>query len=439
MVYVKIMSEIENNNNPTTVEVNSIMLLQNVGNYKDAFKACKNLFIKYPNSPLLHNMLGAINVGKSDFTNAIYSYLYAIKIKPNYAQAFNNLAILLKKLGEFNLAIISYLKAINLKPGYIEACNNLGLIYSETNEIQKSIYFFEMAFKINSNNEITNFNLGNIYYKQKKLCKAEFHFKKAIKVNSNYTEAYYNLGILYHIQEKIELAKRCYEKTIKLNPSFHEAKHMLNSLSGKTTKSAPRKYVEKLFDNYAANFEKSLVKNLKYNTPKIIKEMIIDNNMVNLGSVLDLGCGTGLIGFELKFFFKNIDGVDLSKFMLEEANNKKIYNNLFHSDIKCYLTTRNLEYDYIIAADVFVYIGDLSKVFKLIKERNKYNGKFVFSTEHTNRKGYFITKKGRYCHSFDYIKSLCKKFGYELLNFRKVALRKEDARNVVGGVYLLQF
>ena len=76
------------------------------------------------------------------------------------------------------------------------------------------------------------------------------------------------------------LAKKCYEQTLKLDPSFCEAKHILNSLSGKTTKSAPKKYVEKLFDNYAANFEKSLIKNLKYNTPKIIKEMIIDYNMV---------------------------------------------------------------------------------------------------------------------------------------------------------------
>ena len=53
--------------------------------------------------------------------------------------------------------------------------------------------------------------------------------------------------------------------------------------------------------------------------------------------------------------------------------------------------------------------------------------------------GYFINKKGRYCHSIDYIKSLCKKFDYELLVFRKVPLRKDDLKDVVGGVYLLQF
>ena len=51
--------------------------------------------------------------------------------------------------------------------------------------------------------------------------------------------------------------------------------------------------------------------------------MIIDDNMINLGSVLDLGCGTGLVGFELKSFLKNIDGVDLSKFMLKKLIIKK--------------------------------------------------------------------------------------------------------------------
>ena len=433
------MFNIENKNNPTTIEVNSIIFLQNAGKYDDALDTCKDLFIKYPNSPLLFNIFAGVNFSKNDFTNAIYGYLYAIKIKPNYAQAFNNLAILLKKLGEINLAIVSYVKAINLKPDYIMAYNNIGLIYFEINDIQKSKYFFYKAFKIDPRNEIANFNLGNIYFKQKKNYKAEFHFKRAIKTKPTFTEAYYNLGILYHNQEKVELAKKCYKKTLELDPSFCEAKHILNSILGQTTKSAPKKYVEKLFDNYAANFENSLVNNLKYNTPRIIRDMVTNYNFNNLGSVLDLGCGTGLMGFELKSFLKNIDGVDLSKHMLAEAKNKKIYNNLFHNDIEEFLTSRNLEYDYFVAADVFVYIGDLSKIFRLVKERNKRSGKLIFSTEHTNRKGYFITKKGRYCHSIDYIKSLCKKFDYELLIFRKVFLRKDDVKNIIGGVYLLKF
>ena len=38
-----------------------------------------------------------------------------------------------------------------------------------------------------------------------------------------------------------------------------------------------------------------------------------------LGSVLDLGCGTGLTGLEIKDFCSKLEGVDLSKKMLELA------------------------------------------------------------------------------------------------------------------------
>ena len=45
--------------------------------------------------------------------------------------------------------------------------------------------------------------------------------------------------------------------------------------------------------------------------------------------ILDLGCGTGLVGEELhKRGYKNIDGVDLTPEMLELAKAKGVYNSL---------------------------------------------------------------------------------------------------------------
>ena len=53
--------------------------------------------------------------------------------------------------------------------------------------------------------------------------------------------------------------------------------------------------------------------------------MIIDDNMVNLGLILDLGCGKNITNLgiisrvdELKSISENIDGVDLSKFIIKE-------------------------------------------------------------------------------------------------------------------------
>ena len=73
--------------------------------------------------------------------------------------------------------------------------------------------------------------------------------------------------------------------------------------------------------------------------------------------------------------------------MIEEAKKKSVYNKLVQTEIIDYLKQR-LNFDYFIAADVFIYIGDLNEVFKLIKEEMK-NRKFSIFTEDTN--GNFIS------------------------------------------------
>ena len=78
--------------------------------------------------------------------------------------------------------------------------------------------------------------------------------------------------------------------------------------------------------------------------------------------------GTGLIGKEVYSDQIILDGVDISKKMLEKANTKKIYNRLFHNDIEQHLSKTRLDYDLYIAADVFIYIGDLDPVFKIFSE-----------------------------------------------------------------------
>ena len=91
----------------------------------------------------------------SNYENAIYSYLYAIKIKPNYAQAFNNLAVLLKKLGEINLAIISYIKAINLKPDFTDAYANFAFVIKNIRFTLSNVKFYPLLiYLINNGNYI---------------------------------------------------------------------------------------------------------------------------------------------------------------------------------------------------------------------------------------------------------------------------------------------
>ena len=239
---------------------------------------------------------------------------------------------------------------------------------------------------------------------------------------------------------KLKEAQASYTQAIALKPDYADAKHLLAALTGETTSTAPRDYVEGLFDNFAAKFENSLVHSLEYKIPGVIAEMIKkDSKLDLLGSVIDLGCGTGLFGMEIKHFCEYLEGIDLSKKMLDRAKEKNVYNKLIKQDINDYLSNVSFNFDYFISTDVFIYIGDLSDVFRLIKSRNNKGGKLAFSTEDYTGEGFFLEQSGRYSHSKKYIESLCEKFGYKLSHFEIQPLRKEKNEYISGGLYLLDF
>ena len=110
-----------------------------------------------------------------------------------------------------------------------------------------------------------------------------------------------------------------------------------------------------MFDFYAENFENSLIDNLDYRVPKEIKNLLSKKLKKSLGSILDLGCGTGLVGLELKNNFSYLEGIDLSKAMIEEAKQKKIYNKLVQSEITQYLKNNTLNFT-ILLLQMYLYM-----------------------------------------------------------------------------------
>ena len=137
--------------------------------------------------------------------------------------------------------------------------------------------------------------------------------------------------------------------------------------------------------------------------------------------------------------FKRLEGVDLSRKMIEIAESKKIYNQLIKKDLVEYLAEAELAFNYFVATDVLIYIGDLSEIFRLIRYRNKIGGSLAFSLEHREGEGFFLETSGRYSHSKKYIEDLCEEYGYELRHFQTAPLRKERNGFIEGGLYLLSF
>jgi predicted TPR repeat methyltransferase len=387
-----------------------------------------------------HSNLGGTLQDLGRLEEAEASYTQAIGLKPDYVEAHYNLGITLQKLGRLDEAEVSYTQAIVFKPDYAEAHSNLGATLQELGRLDEAEASYTQAIVLKPDYTEAHNNLGVMLQEQGRLDEAEASLRQAIALIPDYAEAHNNLGITLQRLGRLEEAIASLNKAIVNRPDFADAKHMLAAFTGETTATAPRDYVEGLFDNYAAKFEGSLVDNLEYKIPKVIAEIIIkDSKFDLLGSIMDLGCGTGLFGVEINQFCKHLEGIDLSQKMLDKAKEKDVYHRLIKHDIVDYLSNASLNFDYFISTDVFIYIGDLSDVFRLIKSRNKTGGKLGFSTEDYDGDGFFLEQSGRYSHSKKYIESLCKTFGYELRHFETQALRKSKNQYISGGLYLLDF
>ena len=253
-------------------------------------------------------------------------------------------------------------------------------------------------------------------------------------------EALNNLGAALQKLGRLEAAAECYRQAVLLKPDSANAVHMLSALTGGNTVRPPLAYVEDLFDRYASNFDSSLVEKLDYQMPKVIAELIKrDQKNDNLGSVLDLGCGTGLFGIEVSELCDRLEGLDISGNMLRKAEERGLYDRLIKQDIESYLSNETLDFNYFVATDVFVYIGELADVFKSIQSRNVSGGRLVFSVEHKDGDDFALLTSGRYAHSKPYIEGLCSRFHYQLEHFETQNLRLDKGSYIRGGVYFLSF
>ena len=202
----------------------------------------------------------------------------------------------------------------------------------------------------------------------------------------------------------------------------------------------PGEFVSAHFDRYSDRFDASLVGNLEYKGPELIRQLVgskITLQERNL-RVLDLGCGTGLIGEALQPFSSSLTGVDLSGLMLEKAAERACYAKLIKNDCLSFLEENLDEFELVVASDVLIYLGELSSLFTLVRERLGENGFFIFTVENTYDVDYKLSNTGRYQHSAGYIHSLAEKNNYQVLLEEQVELRKERDTTIDAKLYCLK-
>lgn len=234
----------------------------------------------------------------------------------------------------------------------------------------------------------------------------------ALELVPGWAAGWFRLGEFMELADETEAACQAWDKAVLADPSDPLGAGLKRDLARKVpvAEAMPAAFVELLFDQYAPRFERSLVEKLGYQGPDILLQSLRLAGRTQFGSVLDLGCGTGLMGAALRPVCAHLEGYDISDGMLVEADRKGIYDVLEKRDI-ARLNVGGPQYDLIVAADVFIYLGALERVIGWCAGSLAEGGVLAFTIE-LGDAPIQLRESRRFAHSQAYVEGLLAEAGF---------------------------
>ena len=262
---------------------------------------------------------------------------------------------------------------------------------------------------------------------------------QALELVPDYAAAWFALG---ELRETLGQRDRAIAAFLRAAQTDHDDRHgarlHLMRLGVEPVAAMPEAYVRALFDGYAPAFDQALTQGLGYRAPELLLravETARTGGRIKFGSVLDLGCGTGLAGAAFRPFCDWLVGVDVSSAMLAQARAKGLYDRMIEGDLANALAaeaTQGARYHLIVAADVFVYLTDLAPALKATAAVLASFGLLAFSVETHDGDGVILRETLRYAHSASHVRAALAAAGLKLVSLDSAATRAEKGVAVPG-------
>ena len=390
----------------------------------------------------------------------------------NVAQARHYLGYLLLQTGRLEDAREQLRQAIALDCGHAEWHFNLGIVHSRLGELAEAVEAHACAVALDPNQYFFWTNLGAAHDASGDAVNAEASFNRAILVGPSCPDAYFLMSALLLKEKRFAEGQRfnclgivaapaqCASRIV-LSQAYHELgrtaeaidvllqwereepdnpipTHLLTghqAEAGKASEQCAAGYVERTFNDFAERFDDVLAR-LEYAGPQLVGNWLAAQDLPPASQcILDLGCGTGLIGELLKSRAVRLVGVDLSEAMLQKAREKRCYDELHRADMVAFLDGQDERFDLVACMDVLVYHGRLDDLMVLIGQSLKQGGLLIFSTEKlaSARDGRFrLNVSGRYCHCEEYIRAVLDCAGFAIEMIQEVVIRYESGCPVAG-------
>lgn len=359
----------------------------------------------------------------------------AVQLTPEWPVAVTELALLLARQNQFDEAIVQAQTAMKLDGDSPDVIGRVIEIAHRAQRFDLAIQWLERAAGMAPANMTIRRWLARDLQHTGQHAKAVAVYDSVLQAVPADAES-----LLGRAQALIEMGEK--ERALAdigallaVDPSNEEYRYWNELAQGGTPARQPAAMVRQLYDTMADLYDQRVVAGLKYKLPREVGKQIQALYPDNKLNILDLGCGTGLLGACLGRIDGFLIGVELSRKMIEQAGKHGVYDRFHNVDLLDALqeTPAGL-YDVITALDVFIHVGDLgaaiADAFRVLRD----GGHFIFSCEAAadDEAALVLRPSQRYAHRAADIEAQCRAAGFKEVSLEPMPLRYEGGEPVQG-------
>ena len=359
---------------------------------------------------------------------SLYSARRAVDLAPMSAMAHFCLGESERAAGNAAAASASINRALMLEPANVQYREfAVNLAYAQSDFAAAEVHL-RRAFAQNEDFHGIKTMIGNALRHQSKFDEAEKWLTDALTIHDDDTEALHGLAMIAYLRDDRATAQRYLARAIALRPTDAGFAYLDAVFRGEAPAKAPEYLTQRLVHTDSGRVETQASSSSQSSVVQTLAAAILGRYPDRKLNLLDLGCGTGQLGLALGRIEGFFVGVDISMPLLEAAKKHGIYSRFHHVNLQDALDATDAnEYEVIVAADVFTYLGALdaaiANVFKVLR-----SGGWLFSScerapESDNEADFVVQKSMHYAHSEHYVKRLLAAAGFAVPVIDAVELR----------------
>ena len=189
-----------------------------------------------PDYPEAHNNLGAVCRARGERDAAAAHYREALRLRPDYPEAHYNYALLLQSMDAFGGAVEHLEEALRLRPGYVQAHHGLAGIHLAHGQAERAEAHLREALRLRPENPEAHSDLAVLLEGVGFRAEAAQHYAEALRLRPDHAQAHYNFALLLESDSDLAAAERHYRSALAAWPDYPEAHNNLGALLHSTNR-----------------------------------------------------------------------------------------------------------------------------------------------------------------------------------------------------------